>query len=420
MDNTTSILAGFIDRVGFDNLPQDIVLECKRILMDSIGCALAGTFTQKGRIAVLFSERFRFPPEATVIGGGEKASVPAAAFANGELFNAMDYDVLCAPSGHITPYVLSAPLAMAECDKSHGRDLITAIAVSHEITQRITSGLVMPRRLTTTTTETGIPISLPIHGYGVNIFGAIAGTSKIMGLSANKIAHAFGIGGSMCPVPTLMQFVQTTPGSMTKFAPSGWISQAGATAAILAQTGYAGAEDVFDGEFAFWKSCAADGWHPDIVVSDIGRSWFFSDTVGYKGYPCCGAMQGALDLFRAIIDKFDIEAQDIMELNVVLNLLAELALWKNRQLVNHIEAQFSTAYVFAAAAHRIAPGIRWQEPENFMSPEIKEFMKRINIYIPLQVLDMAKGGLLLRLWLRKEKQALKGGIQKKRPAWPLK
>ena len=380
--NTTSILAGFVNRIQFDDIPGDIVKECKRLLMDSIGCALAGTFTQKGRIALSFAKGFAFPPEATVIGGEEKASVPAASFANGELFNAMDYDALCAPSGHITPYVLSAPLAMAECKNVHGKDLITAIAVSHEIAQRITSGLVIPDRLSRTTTETGISIHLPIHGYGVNIFGSIAGVAGILGLSADKIAHAFGIGGSMCPVPTLMQFAQGIPGSMTKFSPSGWVAQAGVTAALLAQMGYTGAEDVLDGEFAFWKSFAADGWNPGFVVSDIGRAWFFSGAVGYKGYPCCGAMQGALDIFSAIIDKFDIQPQDIREVNVVLNLLAELALWKNREIENHIDAQFSTAYVFAAAAHRIPAGRKWQEEETYRTPEIKECMKRINIFTP--------------------------------------
>jgi 2-methylcitrate dehydratase PrpD len=199
-------------------------------------------------------------------------------------------------------------------------------------------------------------------------------------LNKAETAHAFGIGGGMCPVPTLMRFAETVPSAMPKFAPSGWISQAELTAALLAEMGYTGDNHVFDGEFAFWKSFAADGWDPGIVVNGIGSTWFLSNAIGFKRYPCCGAMHGALDIFRAIVDRFDIRPEQIKELNIGLNLLAELSLWKNRAIKNHIDAQFSTAYVFAVAAHRIETGPKWQSEETMNTPEILEFMEKVNIF----------------------------------------
>jgi 2-methylcitrate dehydratase PrpD len=382
MEKTTSILSEFINRVRFEDIPVGIVEEVKRILLDSIGCALGGLHTEKGKIAHSFGTKSGSQPEATIIGGREKVAAPLAAFVNGELFNALDYDALCAPSGHITPYVLSAPLAVAEWKHVSGKDLILAIALAHEIAQRVSSGLVIPERLSRKTSEHGISLQLPIHGYGVNIFGGIAGVARILGLDMEKIEHAFGIGGGMCPVPTLMRFAETVPSSMPKFAPSGWISQAEVTATLLAEMGYTGDRQVFDGEFAFWKSFAADGWDPEIVITGINDSWFLSNAVGFKQYPCCGAMHGALDIFYAIIDRFDIKPEDIKELNIGLNLLAELSLWKNRTIENHIDAQFSTAYVFAVAAHRIEIGHKWQSEETFNAPEIVEFMKKVKVFTP--------------------------------------
>ncbi len=382
METTASILAEFISEIAFEDLPEAIVRESKRLLLDSIGCALAGLHTEKGKIVLSFGTKENPQSEATILGTREKVPATMASFVNGELFNALDYEALCAPSGHVTPYVLSAPLAAAEWKSVRGKDLILAIALAHEIAQRVCAGLIIPERLSRKTTENGLSVQLPIHGYGANIFGGIAGVTKILGLDARKIENAFGIGGAMCPVPTLMQFAETVPSSMSKFSPSGWISQAEITSALLAETGYTGSWDVFDGEFAFWKSFAADGWNPEVVVNGLGNFWFFSNAIGYKQYPCCGAMHGALDILYAIIERFDIKPDDIKELNIGLNLLAELNLWKNRNIENNIDAQFSTAYVFAVAAHRIEIGHKWQTEETFNAPEIIEFMKRINIFTP--------------------------------------
>lgn len=382
MANTTSILAKFINEIEFEDLPKGIVQETKRLLLDSLGCALGGLHTKKGAIARSFGTKIDSPSEATIIGARQKAPAPIASFANGELLNALDYDALCAPSGHITPYVLSAPLAVAEWKNAGGKDLIIAIAIAHEIAQRVCAGLAIPEQLSRKTLEHGISLQLPIHGYGVNMFGGIAGVSKILGLDSRTIEHAFGIGGTMCPVPTLMQFAERVPSSMSKFSPSGWISQAEVTGALLAEMGYTGDRNVLDGEFAFWKSFGANGWDPRAVVSGLGNIWFLSDAVGYKRYPCCGAMHGALDNFYAIMNRFDIKPQEIKELNVALNMLAELSLWKNRHIENHVDAQFSTAYVFAVAAHQIEIGHQWQAAEIYDAPEIKAFMEKIRVYTP--------------------------------------
>jgi len=382
MANTTSILADFIAGIRFDDIPDGVIKETKRILIDSIGCAIGGLYTRKGRASLSFGKKVSSPSEATIIGAKEKAPAPLAAFVNGELFNALDYDALSAPFGHISPYVLSAPLAVAERKKMKGKDLIVGIAIAHEIAQRVCLGLTIPENLSRKTTREGIPIHLPIHGYGVTIFGGIAGVTTILGLDPDKIEHALGIGGYMCPVPTLMQFAEAVPAPMSKFSPAGWISQAEVTAALLAELGYTGDRNVLDGEFGFWKSFAADGWNPEVVVNKLGKSWFLPDMVGYKRYPCCGAMHGALDIFYTIIDEFSIQPEDIKETNIALNLLAELSLWKNRKIENHIDTQFSAAYVFAVAAHRIEIGHKWQAEETYNDPEILGFMERINIFTP--------------------------------------
>jgi 2-methylcitrate dehydratase PrpD len=91
-------------------------------------------------------------------------------------------------------------------------------------------------------------------------------------------------------------------------------------------------------------------------------------------------MHGALDIFYNVLDTYSIQPEDIKEINIALNLLAELPLWKNRKIESHIDAQFSTAYVFAVAAHRVEIGHKWQAEETYNDSAILEFMERINVF----------------------------------------
>lgn len=97
----TDVLAIFAFETKFENLPGTVVHEAKRILLDSIGCALAGISTDKGKIAVQLAERLGGPSESSIIGRGDKVSCNSAAFTNGELINALDYDTILVPPGHI-------------------------------------------------------------------------------------------------------------------------------------------------------------------------------------------------------------------------------------------------------------------------------------------------------------------------------
>ena len=42
MATTITKLADFIDRTNFEDIPERVIHETKRLLLDSIGCALAG------------------------------------------------------------------------------------------------------------------------------------------------------------------------------------------------------------------------------------------------------------------------------------------------------------------------------------------------------------------------------------------
>ena len=137
MENITQELAEFVAGIRFEDLPQDVVHESKRVLLDSIGCALAGLSTTKGKLAVRMANKLGGPPDSTILAAGDKVSSPSAAYANDNLINAMDYCEV----PHVSPWVIPAPLALAECNRSHGKELILAVAIGHEIALRMEKAL---------------------------------------------------------------------------------------------------------------------------------------------------------------------------------------------------------------------------------------------------------------------------------------
>ncbi|MBW2038772.1 MAG: MmgE/PrpD family protein [Deltaproteobacteria bacterium] len=375
----TREIARFATELKYEDLPLEVVNEIKRLMLDSLGCALGGLRTEKGKIAVRLARCLGGPSEATIVGTMDKVSVAASSFATGELINALDYEALLSPPDHATPYVMAAPLAIGEMKGISGKELIVAIALAHELATRIGSSLIFGNRFAVELPEREMVMSLPTPGYGLCAFGGVAGAGRLLGLNAERMAHAMGIAGYTAPVPMLMKFAFTLPSSMSKYLAAGFLSQAEVIAVLLAEMGYTGDKEVLEGNYGFWRGFGCDGWMPESITEGLGEKWYFPYRIFYKTFPCCGAMQNALAHFQKIIIENGLQPDEIGEVRVRLNPLAELPLWRTTQIETHIEAQFSVPYVFAVMAHGIEIGPSWQAQETFRDSKIIEFMRRVKI-----------------------------------------
>lgn len=378
MNSLSQEIARFVVELKFEDLPDPVVHEAKRVLLDSIGCALAGTMTQKGKISIALAQRLGGPPESSIVGKDDKVSCCNAAFANGELINALDYDaVLYPPAPHVSPYVIPAPLAVAESVRASGKDLILATVLGHEITARLSLGLT---EFSHYDPEKGGIRYLPAYGYSQCIFGGTAGAGNILKLGHKKMSHALGIAGYNCPVPTFAKWAETAPSAMTKYGSAGWLSTAATTAALLAEMGYTGDTALFDGEYGFWSfyaSCASGNWEPDRVMKKLGETWHFLE-IAYKPYPCCRLIHGVLDCFMSIIDKNNLVPENIESVRAFCHPIVEKPIWANNELATHVDAQFSVAYALSAAAHRIRVGADWQDLDMMRNTKLLEFMKKVS------------------------------------------
>jgi len=283
MDDLMRKLVDFVARAKFSDLPDKVIYETKRLLLDSIGCAIGGIRMERGKICVEMAKRLGGLSESTIPGTSAKVSCINAAFANGELISTLDYDALFGT--HIPPFVIPAPLAIGEAISASGKDLILSTALGHEMARRLQMATPPPYRPEESGPEKGKVIFAPVSGHGTAVFGAAVGAGKILNLNPEKMANAIGIAGYTGPPSTMRKWTDTVPVRMTKYGPPGFTAEAGLRAALLADMGYCGDTNIFEGEFGYWRFTGFQNWNKEIVTKGLGDKWVCTE-ISYKKYPC--------------------------------------------------------------------------------------------------------------------------------------
>lgn len=368
MPTVTRTLAEFAAGLRFEDLPDGVVGEAKRLLLDTIGCGLGGHAVEKGQMAVRLARQMGGTPEATILGVAEKVPSAIAAFANGDLMNALDWNVLMPPS-HVPPYAIPPALALAEAGGRTGRDLITASVLAMEVSGRVGTSLGGLRA-----TEGGFP--LKVWGISSNQIGATAGAGRVLGLDADRMQHALGLAAFHAPLPSHVKYNYTKEVGYAKYAPCGWMAQAGVTTALLAEMGYRGDTSFLEGEHGFAAMNGSPSWDPSKIIRGLGRNWVFLNA-GYKYWPTCGFYQSPLDAFTQLIEEHDLQPDEIDEVTYHIEAFASIPKYLTTEPNDHIEAAASGPYILAVAAHRIRRGPGWQAKKLLGHPGIRAFMKKV-------------------------------------------
>lgn len=365
-------LADFTTRTEFGKLPPEVVNECKRIVLDSLGVALAAVDEPKGRIGIEYGRMIGGTGKATIIGTADRVNIIGAAFANGELINALDMDAVL-PPGHVTPYVVPGALAVGETLGVSGRALISALAVSHEMSYRLGKAMDYLRD-----TRDGKVSPPPVYGYSSTVFGATAAIALLKGCSREVLASALGIAGSISPVNSQVAWFQHAPSSTIKYLLAGALTQAAMTAAHMADLGHRGDVLILDDrEFGFPRFIGTRRWEPEAITANLGAEWRFPAEQAYKPYPHCRILHALIDVLIEIVKTNDIQPHEIDGIKVFVEGFVEQPVWLNRNIEHVHDAQFSIAHGIALAAHRPPPGKAWQDPGLVFSRSVMDLMNKV-------------------------------------------
>ena len=122
MPSYSEQLADWARTIDFDDLPADVVENTKYRILDVIGLALAGLGTPYGESLKQASAAMNPPGPSRIFGVGQRVGVAPAAFANGALSQAIEFDDTHNESiVHMSSPSVAAALALAETAPVSGK-----------------------------------------------------------------------------------------------------------------------------------------------------------------------------------------------------------------------------------------------------------------------------------------------------------
>src|SRR5215475_10028397 len=127
-------LARYCQALCYDDLPEAVVHEVKRRVLDSLGCAIGAWNAPPCRFARQLAQAVKMPHGATLWGTSHKTLPDLATFANGGLVRYLDFNdtYLAKEPAHPSDNI-PAVLAVAEAVRAYGKRVIQAVALAYEV-----------------------------------------------------------------------------------------------------------------------------------------------------------------------------------------------------------------------------------------------------------------------------------------------
>jgi 2-methylcitrate dehydratase PrpD len=294
--NATADLASFAASLEIGDIPSDVIAHLKLCILDSVGVCLHGMtlpWTQMVKDMVLAEQA---AGDAILVGTGATSSPANAALVNGTAGHAFELDDIHKESivhpGSLAVPVALALLPLAQC--ANGEEFLTAIAAGYEVGTRVGNAATQALLLD------------GFHPQGTSgVFVAAATAARMLRLDARATQHCLGIAGSQTS-----GLMAAQEGAMVKRLHCGRAAQSGVYAALLAQRGFTGIEDVLEASYGGFLSTHSSAPAPHKLTSGLGHEWQIRH-VGFKPYAAVTSIHTALDALRQIMREQQLQANDL-------------------------------------------------------------------------------------------------------------
>jgi 2-methylcitrate dehydratase len=284
-------LSSYATLLHYRDLPPEVVHLAKRMIIDTIGCALGGYTSEPSKIARDLAATVVSTQPCTIIGSGLTSSPDLATFANGVMIRYLDYNdgYTSKESGHPSDSI-AAVLSATEMAGQGGRRAITATVVAYEAFCRI-----------------GDAATLKYLGFDHVTNGCIAsilGVTRSLGLSQEQTLQALNLG----IVPNIA-LGQTRVGTLSHWKGCAYAnaSRNAVFAGMLAQRGLTGPSPIFEGEHGFFKAVTHEPYELEPFGGD-GRPFKITE---------CSIKRFPLGQYSQTVVQAALEArQQMPEVNV--------------------------------------------------------------------------------------------------------
>jgi 2-methylcitrate dehydratase PrpD len=326
--------------------------------------ALAGVSTDVAGITLEYCKGLGAAAESSVWGTRAKASVTTAAFANGLLAHALDYDDWDAfiHVGHPTSMTVGAALPLAEHFGASGKDLLKAYVLGIEVICKIAANApnVQDRGFHST----------PVFGS----LGATVACASLLKLPVDKIKAALGIAASGAGG------IHRQQGSMVKPFHAGNSARNGAEAALLASKGFTADAAIFEAPRGFCDTFfGPDTCDYNKMVENIGKPYFLETPgMGLKWHPCSAPQFLAADAALHLKREHKINFTDVAKIEVSIP-PKRYARHYSAEVKTGLRGKFAINYVVAMCFLDGKLEIATFTDEKVNRPEVQDAFRKVQV-----------------------------------------
>ena len=340
MPTTSAALSRFVSDTRYEDLPPRTIEMTKRCLLDAIGVTLAASTLGEGCSSfVEIAAEHSGQDTSTIIGYKRKAPAVMAAFANGAMAHALDFEdahdrALVHPNAPTIPAALAAAEAIGTID---GKQLITAIAIGCEVVCRL-----------------GFALRVALDDYGwypppiLGAYGATAAAAHLYGLDASQVCDAFSL--TLCQA-TCSAELKYSPHSVVRAVRDAFAAKTGVLSAQLARKGIRGFDSPFEGKAGFFALFARGNYEPFALVQELGKSYAI-DTISFKPWPTCRGTHVYIEAALALAKEHGISPAHIKHIRAQghrINRMLDEPHEQKRHPATAIDAKFSIPFSVATA-----------------------------------------------------------------------
>ncbi len=362
----TDTLARFVVATEISSMSEKTLSHAKLHILDTLGVALAGIATPVAQIALGYCKTLGASSEASIWGTKNKASASTAAFANGLLSHALDYDDWDAfiHVGHPSSMIVGAALPLAENIGAPGKDLLGAYVLGIEVICKLAANAPNMQ-------DRGFH-STPVFGS----LGATVACASLLKLDAEKVKAALGIAASGAGG------IHRQQGSMVKPFHAGNSARNGAEAALLASQGFTADAAIFEAPRGFCDTFfGKDTCDYDKMIENIGKPYFLeSPGLGLKWHPCSAPQFLAADTALHLQREYKINFEDVAKIEVRIPPL-RYARHYSAEVKTGLRGKFAINYVVAMCFLDGKLEIATFTDEKVNQPQVQDAFNKVKVIV---------------------------------------
>ena len=299
MTDLTKIFSNFVSQATFQNFNDEMLFFSKMSMIDWCGVAYAAKEEPVSKIVTKLIDEEQTKGLSRLISNGKEVSAKSAAFVNGTIGHALDYDdTHFLFTGHPTASAFPTALAMGEELGSSIDEIMLAYMCGVEISTRL-----------------GHILGYSHYNKGFHqtatsgAFGATLVASKLLKLDAKQIENALGI------VSTRASGLKSQFGTMGKPFHAGIAASNGIEAAKLSKLGFVSCENGIECNQGFLKTHAWDETMPEAAINGLGQDFLFPE-IKYKFHACCHGLHAFLEALDELKTKNNFNPDSIEKISI--------------------------------------------------------------------------------------------------------